>query len=120
MNNFREPMWDKAIKLLVAEGDLEPTVYNELTQHQIQRIILDKENDGGDICNLFIDFAEWIKYIKNETTVTWHFGRGNELWLLFLMATYYAKQWDWHDGLWLDITKAPKPTTTTTSQNRRA
>ncbi len=98
----RDPMWDKAMKFLIAEGDLEPTMYDELTQHQIQRIILDRDSID-DICNLFIDFAKWIESIRLDTTIPQRFDRGNELWLLFLMATYYAKQWDWHEELWLNI-----------------
>ncbi len=89
----REPMWDLAIKHLVSEGAMEPTMYDTLTQGQIQNIML----DGGEINihDLFISFGKWLISSWGEVRFyVCRFTAGNELWLAYLMAVYYAMEWD--------------------------
>lgn len=83
----RERIWDEAMSLMRDEGDLEPTMQKELTQHQIQSIILDRGNSTG-VHDLFIDFAVWIKEGKTEIM---QYDLGNELWLHYLMERLIKK-----------------------------
>lgn len=97
----REPMWDLAIKHLVAEGAMEPTVYDTLTQGQIQEIAL-AEQPSDDIQDVFLDMAKWMTEGFGEIRFyVSGFLNGNELWLAYLMAVYYAMEWDGRN--WVSI-----------------
>ncbi len=90
----REPMWDQAIKHLVSEGAMEPTLYLTLTQGQIQNTMLEGD-DSSDIHNLFIDFSKWLISSWGELRFyVMRFKSGDELWLAYLMAVNYAMEWD--------------------------
>lgn len=95
----REPMWDQAIKHLISEGAMEPTMGNELSQGWIQSIILDGHYIGN-ILDLFQEFGRWVgeEVFKN---VKFPLAKGNEYWLAYLMAVYYAMEWDGEK--WVDI-----------------
>lgn len=112
--NSREPMWDQAIKYLMAEGAMEPTVYDTLTQGQIQEIILDKvcdeihdERYPENISDLFQEFGKWLARISEERRFyIIEFTDGNELWLAYLMSVYYAMEWDGEQ--WKEIARCKK------------
>lgn len=91
--NKREPVWDQAIKHLVSEGAMEPTMYDTLTQGQIQEIML--ESDEINIHDLFISFGKWLISSWGEVRFyVCRFTTGNELWLAYLMSVYYAMEWN--------------------------
>ena len=97
----REPMWDQAIKYLVSEGVMEPTMYDTLTQGQIQNIMLESD-DYMDIHDLFISFGKWLISAWGEVRFyVMRFGSGSALWLAYLMTVYYAMEWDGEK--WVDI-----------------
>ena len=97
----RPPMWDKAIKYLVGEGAMEPTLYNTLTQGFIQEIMLELECED-DIHDLFQSFSKWLISPWGESKFyVFRFQKGNELWLAFLMATQYAMEW--REDHWAEI-----------------
>ena len=93
--NTPEPMWDQAIKHLISECAMEPTMAMELSQGQIQEIIL--ESYDGGILDLFQDFGRWIGVSMSQSL-----SKGNEIWLAYLMATRYAMQWDGEN--WVCVT----------------
>lgn len=93
----RPPMWDQAIKYLVSECAMEPTVYDTLTSGQIAGML---QNDGYSICCTIIDFGIWVK--ANQEYLDRKFNDYmNEIWLAYLMATRYAKEWDGEN--WVNI-----------------
>lgn len=92
----REPMWEGAIKYLVSEGAMDPTMGN-LTSDQIAAMM---QSEGYSICGTIIDFGIWVK--KNEAHLAGrHNDYMNELWLAYLMESRYMMEWDGEK--WVDI-----------------
>lgn len=99
----REPMWDQAIKYLVAEDALGATMQYELSQEAIQTIILGNHY-GDSIQELFQEFGRWLVSAWGSTRFyVCRFNDGNELWLAYLMAVYHAMEWDGEN--WVSIGK---------------
>lgn len=94
----REPMWDQAIKYLIAECAMEPTMYDTLTSGQIAGMM---RSEGYSICGTIIDFGIWVK--KNQVRLMERHGDFmNEIWLAYLMETRYAMEWD--GAKWTGVT----------------
>jgi hypothetical protein len=89
----RDPMWDQAIKYLVSECAMEPTIYDTLTQGQIQGMILEA-GPQLNIWGLFQDIGAWVEHQCTHTEYAMRFSSGAELWLAYLMATRYALEWN--------------------------
>lgn len=93
----REPMWDQAIKYLVSEGVMEPTMCYALTSDQIAAMM---QSQGYSVCGTIIDFGIWVK--KNEAHLAERYNDYmNELWLAYLMESHYMMEWDGEK--WIDI-----------------
>lgn len=93
--NSRELIWDQAIKYLISAGVMEPTVYDNLTQGQIQTIIMDMSTDPvyESIIEVFKDFSMWFIGVRIDSLPDWVIG-GKELWLLYLMLRFYNRVWN--------------------------
>ena len=97
----REPMWDGAIKHLMSEGAIGPTMQYELTQGQIQEIII-QLSPKFTIHELVIHFGNWMVSDMGVTRFyVLRFTTGAELWLAYLMATRYALKWN--GEAWVEV-----------------
>ncbi len=94
----RPPMWNQAIKFLVSECAIEPTCYDTLTSDQIAQIC---KSDGFSICCTIVDFGIWVKEAQDDYLDQKFNDRVDEIWLAYLMATRYDKEWDGEN--WVDI-----------------
>ena len=93
----REPMWEQAIKFLVSENAMEPTVYDTLSSDQIAEML---QSEGYSICCTIVDFGIWVK--KAQDYLDQKFNDDvKEIWLAYLMATRYLKEWDGKN--WVNI-----------------
>lgn len=90
----REPLWEQAIKYLVDEGDMGPTMQYELTQANIQDMILEGHY-GDSIHELLQEFGKWLLSAWGETRFyVCRFTDANELWLAYLMAVWHDMEWN--------------------------
>lgn len=97
----REPMWQKAIDILISEDAMEPTISSELTQEQLQEIVYyDKDVSAYEILT---DIARWIN--AGDTLYLYlgrYFFNCNDVWLAYAMATRIALFWNGEDWVTLD------------------
>ncbi len=94
----RDPMWDQAIKFLVSECAIEPTVYDTVSSDQIAELL---RSEGYSICCTIVDFGIWVKANQIEYLDQKFNDYVAEIWLAYLMATRYAKEWD--GETWVDM-----------------
>lgn len=105
----REPMWDGATKYLVAEGAMEPTVYDTLTQGQIQEMIMESDTEltPVSLADLFIGFGNWLVSEWGESRFyVARFKSGAELWLAYLLETRYALEWNGEAWVGVEVSDA--------------
>lgn len=94
----RPPMWDQAIKFLISECAIEPTIYLTLTGDQIAEIL---RSEGYSICCTIVDFGIWVKENQLDYIDQVFDDDVKEIWLAYLMASRYAKIWNGEN--WIDI-----------------
>ena len=98
----REPMWEQAIKHLISEDTMGPTMSLTLSQEHIQSIIVEGRH-GHSIHEVLVEFGKWLMspWGGGVKMYVMRFATGNEIWLAYLMATRYAKEWD--GETWVNI-----------------
>lgn len=91
----REPMWQKAIVIMIKEGDLEPTIQLSLSQEHLQDMIFAKgvKGEEASIYSILIDIAEWVK-LNTFDYLARNFYNGADVTLAYIMATQYDLYWD--------------------------
>jgi len=98
----REPVWQKAIDIMIEEGDLEPTMSRELSQDWIQEIIIEKSTEPAcsSIVGVVSEFSRWFIGVRIDSLPDYVVS-GKELWLLYLMLLYYNMAWSGNE--WTEL-----------------
>lgn len=93
----REPVWQKAITIMIDEGDLAPTAFLTLSQECLQNIVFAKgiNDDEVSIYEILTDLANWVQAGDN---IAWYLSRyffdGADVMLAYVMATQYGLYWN--------------------------
>jgi len=97
----REPMWEKAIDVMNAEGDCELTMRLTLPMEHIEDMLFEKGVNGEEasIYDIFTDIAKWINCVDMTDYLCRNFHNGAEVMLAYFMATQYGLFWDGDDNV---------------------
>ena len=93
----RDPAWQKAIDYMINEGDLEPTMMQELSFAVMEDIVFRKGINGDDeeisTYELLIELGRWVERNTYDYLGSYFFNTGDVM-LAYLMATQYALFWN--------------------------